>query len=70
MCECQKPLAIASGVVPNSHGECGSPSRSEKAWWRRWSATQATTEPCDARLPASASAIRSGLLALKLPWVK
>src|SRR5262249_40384258 len=31
MCACQKPLASAHGEVPNSHGECGSPSRSEKA---------------------------------------
>ena len=70
MCECQKPLAMAAGEVPNSQGECGSPSRSENAWWRRWSATQATTEPCEASPPATASAIRSGRLALKEPWVK
>jgi hypothetical protein len=29
VCECQNPLASAAGVVPNSHGECGSPSLSE-----------------------------------------
>src|SRR3954454_15625791 len=31
MWACRKPRATASGDVPNSHGECGSPSRSEKA---------------------------------------
>jgi hypothetical protein len=29
MCACQKPLAMATGEVPNNQGECGSPSRSE-----------------------------------------
>jgi aconitate hydratase len=42
-CACHKPLATATGVVPNSHGECGSPSLSAKAWWRRRSATQSIT---------------------------
>ena len=28
-CACTKPLTTATGEVPNSHGECGSPSLSE-----------------------------------------
>ena len=70
MCACQKPLAIATGEVPNSHGECGSPSRSEKAWWRRWSATQMITGPWMPIPPMTARVIRSQRLALNEPCVK
>jgi len=56
--------------VPNSHGECGSPSLSEKAWWRRWSATHPITPPWNAVLPMTASAMRSGRFALNDPCVK
>ena len=55
---------------PYRHGECGSPSRSEKAWCRRWSATQWMTGPWMASEPATASAICSGRLALNEPCVK
>ena len=58
--ECQKPRATAAGLVPNSHGECGSPSLSVKAWWRRWSATQVMTGPWKAMLPTIARPTRSG----------
>ena len=61
---------MASGPVPNSHGECGSPSLSENAWWRRWSATQLTMLPWKARLPVIASATFSGRTALNDLWVK
>ncbi len=70
MWACQKPLASAVIDVPNSQGECGSPSRSEKAWCLRWSATQPMTGPCMAMLPVTASAIRNARLALKAPWVR
>ncbi len=70
MCACQKPLASATGEVPYSHGECGSPSRSENAWWRRWSATQMIGGPCTAIEPAIARKTRSPRLALNEPWVK
>ncbi len=70
MCACQNPLASAHGDVPNSHGECGSPSRSANAWCRRWSATQVIGEPCTAMLPAIARPTRSQRLALNDPWVK
>ncbi len=43
---------------------------SENLWCRRWSATQRTTGPSIARLPATASAIFSTRFALKDPWVK
>jgi hypothetical protein len=69
-CACQNPFAMAHGVVPNSHGECGSPSRSAKAWCRRWSATRVVTGPCSAVLPAIASVARDHGLALNEPWVK
>ena len=67
---CQKPRATAAGVVPNSQGECGSPSLSVKAWWRRWSATQVMSGPCSAMLPSTASMIRTGRTALNERWVK
>src|SRR5690606_8667508 len=70
MWACPNPLAMAHGDVPNSHGECGSPSLSEKAWCRRWSATQVMTGPCRAMLPAMAITTRSHGLALNDPWVK
>ena len=70
MWACQKPRARAAGPVPNSHGECGSPSLSENAWWRRWSATQLTMLPWKARLPVIASATFSGRAALNDLWVK
>ena len=57
MWACQKPLASAATEVPYSHGECGSPSRSENAWCRRWSATQMMTGPWAAIWPAPARAI-------------
>ena len=69
MCANQKPLTSAGTVSPKRHGECGSPSRSLKAWWRRWSATQRMTGPSMASEPAIASAMRSGRLALNEPWV-
>jgi hypothetical protein len=67
--ECQNPFATAVALVPNSHGECGSPSLSVKAWWR-WSATQAMTGPWKAMLPTAASATRTGRVALNARWVK
>ena len=48
MWACQKPLASAAAEVPYSQGECGSPSLSAKAWWRRWSATQVMIEAWNA----------------------
>jgi hypothetical protein len=63
-------LATATGVVPNSQGECGSPSLSVKLWWRRWSATQVMIDPWKAMLPATASPIRSARVALNDRWVK
>ena len=66
----QKPLVSAPSESPKRHGECGSPSRSLYAWWRRWSATQRITGPSMASDPAMASAIRSARLALNAPWVK
>ena len=63
-------MATAAGEVPCSHGECGSPSRSENAWWRRWSATQLRTLPCTASEPVIAITTRSHGLALNDLWVK
>ena len=70
MCACRKPLATAAGEVPNAHGEWGSPSLSEKAWWRRWSATQLKTLPCTASDPVIAIATRSHRFALNALCVK
>ena len=70
MCACQNPRTSAAGDVPKSHGECGSPSASAWAWCRRWSATQCRIGPCTARLPATASAIRSPRRARNARWVK
>ena len=64
------PLVRPRTLPPKRHGECGSPSRSEKAWWRRWSATHWVMLPCTAKEPATARAIRSQRLALNEPWVK
>ena len=61
----RSPWTSAATEVPYSHGECGSPSRSEKAWCRRWSATQMITGPCTAIWPAiGQDDFRSGRLAL------
>ena len=70
MCAYARPLVSAFQSSPNRHGECGSPSWSLYLWCRRWSATQLSTGPSMARLPAIASAICSGRLALNEPWVK
>ena len=70
MCAYRKPLVRACQSVPNRHGECGSPSRSLYLWWRRWSATQTSSGPSMARLPAMAIATRSGLFALNELCVK
>jgi hypothetical protein len=64
------PLSSDRRSVPYRHGECGSPARSEKAWWRRWSATHWMTGPWIAIDPAAASASRSGRFALNEPCVK
>ena len=56
--------------LPNRHGEWGSPSLSLYLWWRRWSATQTSTGPSMARLPAIARETCSGLAALKELCVK
>ena len=69
-CECQKPRTTAAGLVPNNHGECGSPSLSAKAWCRRCSATHVMTGPCNAMLPTMASPTRNGRAALNERWVK
>ena len=53
--------------VPNRHGECGSPSLSLYLWCRRWSATQVSTGPSMARLPAMASAILKAPVRLERP---
>ena len=66
----KNPRATASGDVPCSHGECGSPSRSENAWWRRWSATQFSTLPWIANDPEIAIATRSHFFALNDLCVK
>src|SRR6185437_6674511 len=57
-------------LSPNRHGECGSPSRAEYAWWRRWSATHWVGLPSTAVLPATVSAIRSPRFALNDPCVR
>src|SRR5487761_1811226 len=49
-----RPLASAFQSLPNRHGECGSPSRSLYLWCLRWSATQLSTGPSKAMLPATA----------------
>ena len=69
MWACQKPRASAAAEVPYSQGECGSPSLSAKAWWRRWSATQVMIEAWNAIEPAIASPIRNARLALYARWV-
>jgi len=69
-CANHRPLSSAGTVSPYRHGECGSPSRSLNAWWRRWSATQRITPPSTASEPATASVRRSHRLALNPPWVK
>ena len=65
MCAQTRPLASALASSPYRQGECGSPSLSLYLWCRRWSATQVTTGPSIARLPAIASATRSGGLGLE-----
>ena len=65
-----RPLASARQSVPKRHGECGSPSRSEYLWCRRWSATQVSTGPSMASEPAMASATRSPVAALNELCVK
>jgi len=66
-CACHRPRTTPAKPSPSSRwGECGSPSLSEKAWWRRCAATQSMSEPCSAIEPAIASAIFSGRTASKL----
>ena len=63
-------MASALASSPYFQGECGSPSLSLYLWCRRWSATQVTTGPSIARLPAIASATRRPGLALNELCVK
>ena len=69
-CAQSRPLASALASSPYRQGECGSPSLSLYLWCRRWSATQVTTGPSIARLPAIASATRRPVLALNELCVK
>src|SRR5579872_3499547 len=70
VCAQSRPLASARALSPYRQGECGSPSLSLYLWCRLWSATQVSTGPCIARLPAIASATRRPGLALNELWVK
>ncbi len=70
MCAQIRPLARAFASSPYFQGECGSPSLSLYLWCRRWSATQVTTGPSMAMLPATAIATRRPVLALNELWVK
>ena len=64
------PFSRARVSVPYRQGECGSPSRSENAWWRRWLATHWTGDPSTASKPPMASAMRTPRRALNERWVK
>ena len=70
MCAQSRPLKRALASSPYFQGECGSPSLSLYLWCRRWSATQVTTGPSIARVPAIASATRRPDLALNELCVK
>src|SRR5215218_5172968 len=70
MCECQRPLSTPR--TPSAScvcGECGSPSSSVNAWWRRWSATQWMTAPCTDIEPRIANVARTHGFASKARWV-
>ncbi len=51
-------------------GLCGSPSRSEKAWCLRWSATHEMTGPSIAAEPSTAKTKRKNGDVLNERWVK
>src|ERR1700733_8857964 len=70
VCAHSSPLVRAFASSPYRQGECGSPTLSLYLWCRRWSATQLTTGPSIARLPAIASATRRPGLALNELCVK
>ena len=53
--------APASSPSLPTCGLCGSPSSSECAWWRRWSATQPITGPSTAIEPQIAKRYSTGL---------
>src|SRR5829696_8240106 len=70
MWECQRP--VSTPRTPSAScvcGECGSPSSSVKAWWRRWSATQWITAPCTDIEPRIAKVARRHGFVSKARWV-
>lgn len=65
MCPWKKPRSPPQGAT----GECGSRSRSERAWCSRCSATQNSMGPCADMLPRIDSSNATGRLAVYARWL-